>query len=111
MPTGSLNLQRWVPNFNARLADDIQRLKGPVGIFLTSHPVQDTIEWFDSWTKKEYTRMGARSTREIVLPAGEFVVQDLSCTCGGRCLLKRSSTYSIWRRSWRHISTLNGAAT
>lgn len=47
-----------------------QRLKGPVGLFLTSHPLDETLEWFQSWSKKEYSRMGAKATRDIVLAEG-----------------------------------------
>ncbi len=47
-----------------------QRLQGPVGLFLTSHPVEDTIEWFQTWSKPEYARLDAIATRVIDLPAG-----------------------------------------
>lgn len=47
-----------------------QRLRGPVGIFVTSHPIDETVEWFESWRKPEYARMGAAASRDITLPEG-----------------------------------------
>lgn len=40
---------------------------------MTSHPVDETLEWFQSWSKKEYSRMGARATKDIILPEGTLV--------------------------------------
>ena len=50
--------------------DSEQLLRGPVGLFLTSHPVDDTVEWFDTWSKPEYARLGAIASRDVTLPAG-----------------------------------------
>lgn len=50
-----------------------RRLKGPVGLFLTSHPVEDTKEWFDTWVKKEYARQGNPATETITLPKGPLL--------------------------------------
>ena len=50
---------------------NVQRLRGPVGIFVTSHPVDETLEWFESYKKPEYARMGARASRSITLPEGK----------------------------------------
>lgn len=50
-----------------------RRLKGPVGLFLTSHPVEDTKEWFDTWVKKEYARQGNPATATITLPKGPLL--------------------------------------
>ncbi|WWC89997.1 uncharacterized protein L201_004927 [Kwoniella dendrophila CBS 6074] len=55
------------------LSNVAKRLKGQLGLFFTSHPVDETVEWFDSWSKKEYARMGARSTAEITLPEGPLL--------------------------------------
>lgn len=38
---------------------------------MTSHPVGETVEWFESYSKKEYARMGASATQDITLPEGE----------------------------------------
>ncbi|CAD6590514.1 MAG: mRNA turnover and ribosome assembly protein [Tremellales sp. Tagirdzhanova-0007] len=48
-------------------------LRGPVGLFLTSHPVDDTVEWFDTWSKPEYARLGAIASRDVTLPAGPLL--------------------------------------
>ncbi|KAK1924818.1 ribosomal protein [Papiliotrema laurentii] len=50
-----------------------QRLRGPVGIFVTSHPIDETVEWFESWRKPEYARMGAAASRDITLPEGPIL--------------------------------------
>ncbi|ORY27160.1 ribosomal protein [Naematelia encephala] len=50
-----------------------KRLHGPVGLFLTSHPVDETVEWFKSWSIKEYARMGGKASREILLPEGPLL--------------------------------------
>ncbi|WWC69410.1 uncharacterized protein I206_103349 [Kwoniella pini CBS 10737] len=55
------------------LSNIAKRLKGQIGLFFTSHPVDETKEWFESWSKQEYARMGARSTAEISLPAGPIL--------------------------------------
>ncbi|WVQ78301.1 hypothetical protein IAT38_000386 [Cryptococcus sp. DSM 104549] len=50
-----------------------RQIKGQIGLFFTSHPVDETVEWFDSWSKKEYARMGARATHDVELPAGPIL--------------------------------------
>ncbi|WVQ70017.1 uncharacterized protein L199_008241 [Kwoniella botswanensis] len=55
------------------LSNVARRLKGQIGLFFTSHPVDETVEWFESWSKKEYARMGARATQEITLPEGPLL--------------------------------------
>ncbi|WVN85338.1 uncharacterized protein L203_100483 [Cryptococcus depauperatus CBS 7841] len=50
-----------------------RRLKGQVGLFFTSHPIDETVEWFQSWHKPEYARMGARATMDVILPAGPIL--------------------------------------
>ncbi|KAK4686408.1 mRNA turnover protein 4, partial [Tremellales sp. Uapishka_1] len=50
-----------------------KKLHGPVGLFLTSHPVDETLEWFDSWSRKEYARQGGKATLEITLPEGPLL--------------------------------------
>ncbi|WWD15951.1 hypothetical protein CI109_100375 [Kwoniella shandongensis] len=55
------------------LANVAKRLRGQLGLFFTSHPVDETVEWFESWSKKEYARMGARATQEITLPEGPIL--------------------------------------
>lgn len=50
-----------------------RRLKGPVGLFFTSHPVADTQEWFETWTKQEYARQGHPATATITLPKGPLL--------------------------------------
>ncbi|OCF35482.1 mRNA turnover protein 4 [Kwoniella heveanensis BCC8398] len=55
------------------LSELAKRLRGQIGLFFTSHPVDETVEWFDSWTKKEYARMGARATEDITLPEGPLL--------------------------------------
>lgn len=55
------------------LSQIAKRLKGQIGIFFTSHPVDETVEWFESWHKPEYARMGAKSTMDITLPAGPLL--------------------------------------
>ena len=39
---------------------------------MTSHPVDDTVDWFEAWRKREYARMDARATNEIILPEGKW---------------------------------------
>ncbi|EIW69455.1 mRNA turnover protein 4 [Tremella mesenterica] len=48
-------------------------IRGPVGLFLTNFPVDETREWFETWSKKEYARMGAKATQTITLPAGPIL--------------------------------------
>ncbi|WVR05208.1 hypothetical protein IAU60_002220 [Kwoniella sp. DSM 27419] len=55
------------------MAQLAKRLKGQCGLFFTSHPVDETVEWFESWTRREYARMGAKATAEIVLPEGPIL--------------------------------------
>ncbi|GFZ45580.1 hypothetical protein JCM24511_03308 [Saitozyma sp. JCM 24511] len=55
------------------LAKLARRIKGPVGLFMTSHPVGETVEWFESYSKKEYARMGASATQDITLPEGPLL--------------------------------------
>ncbi|RSH80436.1 mRNA turnover and ribosome assembly protein [Apiotrichum porosum] len=50
-----------------------KRLRGQLGLFCTSHPVDETKEWFETWTKKEYARMGAKATMDVSLPAGPLL--------------------------------------
>lgn len=50
-----------------------QQLKGQIGIFCTSHPVSETVEWFETWSKKEYARQGAKATADITLPEGALL--------------------------------------
>ena len=62
-----------------------QLLRGPVGLFLTSHPVDDTVEWFDTWSKPEYARLGAIASRDVTLPAGLLLLGvSLFCESGTR---------------------------
>ncbi|WRT67171.1 uncharacterized protein IL334_004137 [Kwoniella shivajii] len=55
------------------LSNIAKRLHGQIGIFLTSHDVNETVDWFESWSKKEYARMGARATQDITLPEGPIL--------------------------------------
>jgi len=55
------------------LSQIAKRLRGPVGLFLTSHPVQDTQDWFENWSFPEYARMGSRASKTITLPAGPIL--------------------------------------
>ncbi|ODN84631.1 hypothetical protein L202_00538 [Cryptococcus amylolentus CBS 6039] len=55
------------------LAQIARRLKGQLGLFMTSHPVKETVEWFESWHKPEYARMNMRSTMDISLPEGPIL--------------------------------------
>ncbi|KAL1406895.1 mRNA turnover and ribosome assembly protein [Vanrija albida] len=50
-----------------------RQLKGQIGIFCTSHPVADTLEWFETWSKKEYARQGAKAAFDVALPEGPLL--------------------------------------
>ena len=41
---------------------------------MTSWDVEETREWFDSWSKREYARLGATAERDVTLPAGEHIM-------------------------------------
>lgn len=55
-----------------------QKLRGPLGLFLTSHDPKETQEWFESFQVKEFARMGNRATSEVILPDGESCER---CAC------------------------------
>lgn len=44
-----------------------------MGLFLTSHPPADTLDWFASFHRPEYARQHFISTRTITLPAGHIL--------------------------------------
>jgi mRNA turnover protein 4 len=44
-----------------------------MGLFLTSHPPADTLDWFASFHRPEYARQHFISTRTITLPAGPIL--------------------------------------
>lgn len=48
-------------------------LRGQVGIFLTSHPIPETIDWFQSYTRPSFSRQHTRSTMDLTLPAGPIL--------------------------------------
>jgi mRNA turnover protein 4 len=48
----------------------LQRLKGPVGLFLTSWEPKETLEWFNDFSRPAFARMGATATKTITLEAG-----------------------------------------
>ena len=56
----------------------LKRIKGSIGLFMTSWDVDETREWFDSWNKREYARLGATAERDITLPAGELIMPKLT---------------------------------
>lgn len=47
-----------------------QRLKGPIGLFLTSHDPTETREWFRDFSRPCYARTNQRAPRAYALPAG-----------------------------------------
>ncbi|BEI81145.1 hypothetical protein CcaverHIS002_0203050 [Cutaneotrichosporon cavernicola] len=55
------------------LAELGKRLNGELGLFLTSHPVDETIEWFQTWHKQEYARQGHAATKDVSLPEGPLL--------------------------------------
>lgn len=48
----------------------LQRLKGPVGLFLTSWEPKETLEWFQEFSRPAFARMGGTATKTITLKAG-----------------------------------------
>ena len=54
----------------------VQRLQGQVGLFFTSWPPPETIEWFESFSRPEFARMGEISTIDLTLPAGPVTNSD-----------------------------------
>ena len=40
----------------------VQRLQGQVGLFFTSWPPTEILEWFESFSRPEFARMGEIST-------------------------------------------------
>ena len=53
-----------------------QRLQGQVGLFFTSWPPSETLEWFESFSRPEFARMGEISTVDLTLPAGPVTNND-----------------------------------
>jgi mRNA turnover protein 4 len=47
-----------------------QRLKGPLGLFLTSWEPTETIEWFSTFSRPTYARQNFPATQTLVLPVG-----------------------------------------
>lgn len=52
---------------------DTQKLTGQMGLFLTSHPVPETLEWFESYSRPEYARQNHPATRDITIPSGPIL--------------------------------------
>ncbi|KAJ9118069.1 hypothetical protein QFC24_006341 [Naganishia onofrii] len=47
-----------------------KRLKGPVGLFLTSWEPKETVEWFEEFSRPAFARMGGIAPKTITLKAG-----------------------------------------
>ncbi|KAG8995420.1 mRNA turnover and ribosome assembly protein [Tulasnella sp. JGI-2019a] len=54
-------------------------LSGPVGLFFTSFPPEEVIEWFKDFSKPDFARSGNVAPKQVVLPEGPIVMyNDLS---------------------------------
>ena len=70
---------------------------------MTSWDVEETKEWFGSWSRREYARMGAIAERDVILPAGTSVNLVLSNV--------RTHLDSIYQPAlWRPLSSFHGAS-
>ena len=58
------------------MASHVQRAQGQVGLFFTSWPPSETLEWFESFARPEFARMGEISTIDLTLPAGPVTNND-----------------------------------
>ena len=47
-----------------------QRLKGPLGLFLTSWDPKETLEWFQTFTRPAFARQNFPAATTLTLPAG-----------------------------------------
>jgi len=52
------------------------RLNGQVGLFFTSWSPSETLEWFESFSRPEFARMGETATIDLTLPAGPVTNND-----------------------------------
>lgn len=48
----------------------LQRIKGQVGLLLTSSPPDEVTAWFADFSPPDFARSGTPATRTIILPAG-----------------------------------------
>ena len=48
----------------------LQRLKGPLGLFLTSWDPKETLEWFQTFTRPAFARQNFPAATTLTLPAG-----------------------------------------
>lgn len=58
------------------LHDVGKKLSGPVGLFFTSSPPEEVIEWFRHFAKPDFARSGNVATREVILPEGPIVMYN-----------------------------------
>jgi len=63
-------------SFTEPMASHVQRAQGQVGLFFTSWPPSETLEWFESFARPEFARMGEISTIDLTLPAGPVTNND-----------------------------------
>ena len=54
----------------------VQRMQGQIGLFFTSWPTPETLEWFGTFSRPEFARMGEISTINLTLPAGPVTNND-----------------------------------
>ena len=56
--------------YKTGLSEIAKRLKGPLGLFLTSWDPAETLEWFQTFTRPAFARQNFPATQTLVLPAG-----------------------------------------
>ncbi|KAG8969498.1 mRNA turnover and ribosome assembly protein [Tulasnella sp. 419] len=53
-----------------------QKLQGPLGLFFTSYPPDETLSWFQSFQKPDFARAGNKATKDVVLPEGPLLMYN-----------------------------------